>query len=271
MEEQPPDRRGSRIIVDTPPISLVAGRRPGKGRMPRRARRTSRHKRRESGLQPPCRRQRGATSHQQRRRRRDSRPEERRDPCRGGRNRSKTRCGPQRPLLRGVRQAHGVGGRRRCGHRAVCRKCMVRARFFYGNRRCCICRTRCPKVIVTRSDAGDVLPALLKLPLFTLREGRGGRHWYNKHTAAYFEDEKEYKATKADCEFTFLLTPFGGFTAFYLFFIFLGMGLGRCFATKVDPVSAAVRDSAVGGSIGILLATIGWSILKRFPNTTECV
>ncbi|KAL6657014.1 hypothetical protein ACP70R_004794 [Stipagrostis hirtigluma subsp. patula] len=159
----------------------------------------------------------------------------------------------------------------RCGHRAVCRRCMVRSRFFYGSRRCCICRTRCPKVIVTRSDAGDVLPALLKLPLFTLREGRAGRYWYSKHTAAYFEDEKEYQATKADCEGALspFFSPFDAFVAFYLFFLFPGMGFGRCFATNTDPMSTKWRDSAVGGSIGILVATIVWSILKRFPNTTE--
>uniref|UniRef100_K4A312 RING-type domain-containing protein n=1 Tax=Setaria italica TaxID=4555 RepID=K4A312_SETIT len=92
----------------------------------------------------------------------------------------------------------------RCGHRVVCGRCMVRIRFFHQDKRCCVCRTRCPKVLVTRWDAaaaasrgaGNNLPAL---PRFAFREGRVGKYWYHKLTAAYFEDEQQYDVARAAC------------------------------------------------------------------------
>nr|CAB3475063.1 unnamed protein product [Digitaria exilis] len=80
----------------------------------------------------------------------------------------------------------------RCGHRVMCSQCMVRIRFFHQNKRCCICRTRCPKVIVTRWPAGAAVGNPPQLPLFAFREGRVGHFWYHKLTAAYFEDQQQY-------------------------------------------------------------------------------
>ena len=89
----------------------------------------------------------------------------------------------------------------RCGHRAVCSKCMVLNRFFQQNRSCCICKTHCPKVLVAKADgAGDRADALRKLPRFAFRDGRAGKYWYHGYTRAYFEEEKEYQAARAACE-----------------------------------------------------------------------
>jgi hypothetical protein len=93
----------------------------------------------------------------------------------------------------------------RCGHRVVCRKCMVRIRFFYRNKHCCICKTHCSKVIVTKRDTVSA-NIMSKLPLFALREGRVGEIWYHRHTAAYYEDEQEYNAARAECKG--IISPF---------------------------------------------------------------
>ncbi|OEL34937.1 hypothetical protein BAE44_0004045 [Dichanthelium oligosanthes] len=63
----------------------------------------------------------------------------------------------------------------RCGHRVVCSRCTVRIRFFRQNKRCCICRTRCPKVLVARWDAAAAsrdAGNLSALPWFAFRQGR---------------------------------------------------------------------------------------------------
>ncbi|KAF8668812.1 hypothetical protein HU200_052009 [Digitaria exilis] len=66
----------------------------------------------------------------------------------------------------------------RCGHRVVCRRCTVRLRFFHRDKRCRVCRTRCPTVVVAKTSASaDILSTL---PLFSLREGRVGRFWSGK-------------------------------------------------------------------------------------------
>ncbi|KAK3125758.1 hypothetical protein QOZ80_7BG0609390 [Eleusine coracana subsp. coracana] len=95
----------------------------------------------------------------------------------------------------------------RCGHRVVCRKCAVRLRFFYRNKRCCICRAYCFKVTITNKAADattTIMPPLLFLAFW---EGRvTGKYWYHRHTAAFFEDEEEYKAAKKACQG--ILTPF---------------------------------------------------------------
>ncbi|KAF8679225.1 hypothetical protein HU200_045999 [Digitaria exilis] len=92
----------------------------------------------------------------------------------------------------------------RCGHRAVCRRCTVRLRFFHRDKRCRVCRTRCPTVVVAKTSASaDILSTL---PLFSLREGRVGRLWYHRLTAAYYEDEHEYQAARAACQG--ILSPF---------------------------------------------------------------
>nr|CAB3455022.1 unnamed protein product [Digitaria exilis] len=92
----------------------------------------------------------------------------------------------------------------RCGHRVVCRRCTVRLRFFHRDKRCRVCRTRCPTVVVAKTSASaDILSTL---PLFSLREGRVGRFWYHRLTAAYYEDEHEYQAARAACQG--ILSPF---------------------------------------------------------------
>lgn len=37
-----------------------------------------------------------------------------------------------------------------CGHREVCSTCVVRLRFVLGDRRCCICKSDCPTIFVTK-------------------------------------------------------------------------------------------------------------------------
>jgi Zinc finger, C3HC4 type (RING finger) len=37
-----------------------------------------------------------------------------------------------------------------CGHREVCSTCVVRLRFVMDDKRCCICKSDCPTVFVTK-------------------------------------------------------------------------------------------------------------------------
>jgi hypothetical protein len=37
-----------------------------------------------------------------------------------------------------------------CGHREVCSTCVARLRFIVGDTLCCICKTDCPSVFVTK-------------------------------------------------------------------------------------------------------------------------
>ena len=45
-----------------------------------------------------------------------------------------------------------------CGHREVCSTCVVRLRFVLADRRCCICKTECSFVFVTKVSCPMVLP-----------------------------------------------------------------------------------------------------------------
>ncbi|KAG2583344.1 hypothetical protein PVAP13_6KG140618 [Panicum virgatum] len=97
----------------------------------------------------------------------------------------------------------------RCGHRDVCAGCATRIRFFRHDRRCCICRTDCPTVLVTRADGrasgsrqqGFVLPSS-RLPS-TAAPGRkgstAGSYWYHGATGAYFDDRRPYRAAVKLC------------------------------------------------------------------------
>jgi hypothetical protein len=84
----------------------------------------------------------------------------------------------------------------RCGHRVACRKCAVRLRFFYRNKRCCICRAYCFRVlVVTKAAAADAASSTTSLiPLllwFAFWEGHvAGKYWYHRHSEAFFEDEE---------------------------------------------------------------------------------
>ncbi|KAF8692199.1 hypothetical protein HU200_039802 [Digitaria exilis] len=73
-----------------------------------------------------------------------------------------------------------IGG---CGHRHVCNKCMVQERFFQQNKCCRICKTHCPKVLVTKADRAATT-AISNLPRFAFRDGRVGNYWYHRHTTA---------------------------------------------------------------------------------------
>ncbi|KAL6841713.1 hypothetical protein ACP4OV_028225 [Aristida adscensionis] len=93
----------------------------------------------------------------------------------------------------------------RCGHRAVCRACMVRLRFFDRSKRCPVCRAWCATVVVVPISSGACCEAnakslLSELPLLPLCGGRMDKHWYHRDTAAYFEDKQEYIAAMAACE-----------------------------------------------------------------------
>jgi hypothetical protein len=81
-------------------------------------------------------------------------------------------------------------------HRVACRKCAVRLRFFYRNKRCCICRAYCFRVlVVTKAAAADAASSTTSLiPLllwFAFWEGHvAGKYWYHRHSEAFFEDEE---------------------------------------------------------------------------------
>ncbi|KAM0892796.1 hypothetical protein ACQ4PT_025515 [Festuca glaucescens] len=93
-----------------------------------------------------------------------------------------------------------------CGHREVCSKCAVRIRSVDGNRLCCICRTPCPAVLVTRrSRTGDDGKLVYNDKVSSLElaahEGRVGKgsYWYHKASAAYFDDERQYNEAQRVC------------------------------------------------------------------------
>jgi hypothetical protein len=93
-----------------------------------------------------------------------------------------------------------------CGHREVCSKCTVRIRSVDGNRLCCICRTPCPTVVITRrSRAGDDGKLVYNDKVSSLElaahEGRVGKgnYWYHKASAAYFDDERQYNEAQRAC------------------------------------------------------------------------
>ncbi|XP_062188073.1 uncharacterized protein LOC133891377 [Phragmites australis] len=157
----------------------------------------------------------------------------------------------------------------RCGHRVVCRGCMVRMRFFYRNKRCIICRTRCYKVIVTKREASSTV--LSTLPLFTFREGRVGKYWYHRHTAAYFEDEEEYEAARVACEG--ILSPFYQpwiwFIVWFLCWLMEGSIIGMALADQTKPRSTQVRAYAVGIFFPMLIGTIIWSCIKCTQDPLE--
>jgi hypothetical protein len=77
----------------------------------------------------------------------------------------------------------------RCGHRVVC---CASARFFYRNKRCCVCRTYCFRVVVTRgpTQTGRYCRCL---PFW---KGQAGQYWNHRHTVAFFGDQKEYEEAK---------------------------------------------------------------------------
>ncbi|KAF7067168.1 hypothetical protein CFC21_073087 [Triticum aestivum] len=87
-----------------------------------------------------------------------------------------------------------------CGHREVCSTCVVRLRFVVGDRHCCICKTDCPSVFVTKAmgDYTRVISDFSALPA-AASEGKAGEHWYHEDSRAYFDDADHYKMIRAMC------------------------------------------------------------------------
>ncbi|TVU02439.1 hypothetical protein EJB05_11101 [Eragrostis curvula] len=153
----------------------------------------------------------------------------------------------------------------RCGHRVVCPKCMMRSRFFYRDNCCCICRTYCSRVVVTKTNAEAAI--MSTLPLFAFWEGRVGKYWYHRYTRAYFEDKEVYKATTEACRgiespfykpvFIFIMWFFGA--------IVIGAFIGVGFADHTNNRSTQVRAYALCVTIAILIAAIWWALISNCP------
>ncbi|RLN33294.1 hypothetical protein C2845_PM03G32840 [Panicum miliaceum] len=76
-----------------------------------------------------------------------------------------------------------------CGHREVCAACAARIRFFENDRRCCICRSPCPTVFVTRASRAGQRAFLWPPPPAFGGEGRVLKfYWYHRGMASYFDD-----------------------------------------------------------------------------------
>ncbi|MED6205827.1 hypothetical protein PIB30_021293 [Stylosanthes scabra] len=87
-----------------------------------------------------------------------------------------------------------------CMHRDVCSTCVSRLRFICHDRRCCICKTECGNVFVTKAlgDYTRMINDFSSLPSDP-REGKVGSYWYHEDTNAYFDDMDHYKMIKAMC------------------------------------------------------------------------
>ncbi|XP_010938163.1 uncharacterized protein [Elaeis guineensis] len=87
-----------------------------------------------------------------------------------------------------------------CGHREVCSTCVVRLRFVLNDHRCCICKTECPIVFVTKA-LGDYTTVITDFSMFPANatEGKVGQYWYHEDTQAFFDDVDHYRMIKAMC------------------------------------------------------------------------
>ncbi|WOL00267.1 hypothetical protein Cni_G08980 [Canna indica] len=87
-----------------------------------------------------------------------------------------------------------------CGHREVCSTCVIRLRFIMGDRCCCICKTECPVIFVTKA-LGDYTRMVTDFSVFppSPTEGRVGQYWYHEDTQVYFDDMDHYRMIKAMC------------------------------------------------------------------------
>ncbi|KAM5551531.1 hypothetical protein ABKV19_026396 [Rosa sericea] len=88
-----------------------------------------------------------------------------------------------------------------CGHKEVCSTCVARLRFICDDRRCCICKTDCDVVFVTKA-LGDYTKMIKDFSVLPSqgREGRLGPYWYHEDTQAFFDDVDHYKMIKAMCK-----------------------------------------------------------------------
>ncbi|KAL5060746.1 hypothetical protein RYX36_032350 [Vicia faba] len=87
-----------------------------------------------------------------------------------------------------------------CLHREVCSTCVARLRFICDDRRCCICKTDCNIIFVTKAlgDYTRVINDFASLPS-EVREGKVGSYWYHEDMNAFFDDVDHYKMIKAMC------------------------------------------------------------------------
>ncbi|KAL0861831.1 hypothetical protein Bca101_040949 [Brassica carinata] len=87
-----------------------------------------------------------------------------------------------------------------CGHREVCSTCFVRLRFILRDLRCCICKTECPIVFVTK-EFGDYTKTITDFSTFPSdpKEGRVGSFWYHEETKVFFDDFNQYTRIKSMC------------------------------------------------------------------------
>ncbi|CAJ1873914.1 unnamed protein product [Sphenostylis stenocarpa] len=87
-----------------------------------------------------------------------------------------------------------------CLHREVCSTCVARLRFICDDRRCCICKTECNRVFVTKAlgDYTKMINDFAAIPS-EVREGKIGSYWYHEDTNAFFDDVDHYKMIKAMC------------------------------------------------------------------------
>ncbi|CAL4899903.1 unnamed protein product [Urochloa decumbens] len=87
-----------------------------------------------------------------------------------------------------------------CGHRDVCSTCVVRLRFVMEDKKCCICKTVCPSVFVTKA-LGEYTRVINDFSVFPtgVNEGKAGDFWYHEDTQAYFDDADHYKMIRAMC------------------------------------------------------------------------
>lgn len=87
-----------------------------------------------------------------------------------------------------------------CGHRDVCSTCVVRLRFVLSDRRCCICKTECSTIFVTRA-LGSFTESKQNFSEFPAdaTEGQHGKYWYHEDSQAFFDDVDHYRMMSAMC------------------------------------------------------------------------
>ncbi|CAL5074618.1 unnamed protein product [Urochloa decumbens] len=88
-----------------------------------------------------------------------------------------------------------------CGHHEVCAACAARIRFFQGDRRCCICRSHCHTVFVTKATT-TVIASHQEFFLFPPSLWRAIDQlepWYLPGMGAYFDDLCQYEEMSKVC------------------------------------------------------------------------
>uniref|UniRef100_A0A0D9V244 RING-type domain-containing protein n=1 Tax=Leersia perrieri TaxID=77586 RepID=A0A0D9V244_9ORYZ len=166
-----------------------------------------------------------------------------------------------------------------CGHRVVCSMCAARVRAGRNaDKRCCICRTLCPTVFITKAAAaamadGDSVPTFSNAMLTASQDGRVGDYWYCVAMSAYFDDERQYEATaKAAAAAASSkqqrprlvavdgapVNQYGTAQYFiYTFYIALfGMAIGMVFAVDANGWGARVAIVLGSGALSVALGRL---------------